>query len=366
MLYLALFIIILLVGLYFENHKVNPKTEQYCYIGVGIFLFLFAGFRYYTGFDYNNYLNQYNLIQDYSLVQVFLGQTTINAEYVFQLILRLAPSYTWVLLLSSAMGVLLKVYLFDRFSINKWMTLAFYFSSFFMMYEMGAIRQGIAVSFLFLSIPFILDRKLWSYLGLVSVASLFHVSAVFFLPVYFFTFKLKKRYILGIIAFLGIFLVSGISNIMVEFLIQIAPESIAYKLSYYLSEATPTLGVLFSFGKRLFFLMLFYFGIEKAKAKLPESKTKYFDLLFNIYLFSIIVYIVFLAAPTIGGRAAQNLSFAQLLLFPTLLYLSSKDVVRNVIYGMLIVLSLNSMIDLFAEGDMVRQYYVPYRNVFTK
>jgi hypothetical protein len=72
-----------------------------------------------------------------------------------------------------------------------------------MLIQLSAMRQAVAISLFLLGIEFIINRKAIYFLACVAFASLFHMTALVLLPVYFLGVKriiLGKRFVLILVA----------------------------------------------------------------------------------------------------------------------------------------------------------------------
>lgn len=84
--------------------------------------------------------------------------------------------------------------------------------------EMNLFRNAKAILIFFWALPYIRDQKIVKYLISIFVASTFHITALFFLPMYFFVNKrlLKLFVVFGVIAIVFYFI--GLSDVTSHFL----------------------------------------------------------------------------------------------------------------------------------------------------
>jgi len=64
---------------------------------------------------------------------------------------------------------------------------------------MCQVRQSIAVAVIVLATPYILDRKMIKFLFFIFIASLFHISAICAIPLYFLNFKISKLILIPVV-----------------------------------------------------------------------------------------------------------------------------------------------------------------------
>jgi hypothetical protein len=97
---------------------------------------------------------------------------------------RLVDSYSVFVLVAFAVSFLPKAAIVRRYSADGCLSLMIYVYTVFMIYDTNGLRYGLAMSCVFLMIPYILERKLAGFLFLCVVACGFHVSAVVVVPFY--------------------------------------------------------------------------------------------------------------------------------------------------------------------------------------
>lgn len=149
---------------------------------VGAALVAFAGLRDRSiGTDTETYLSHFYASDRFSIV--FERQDF--AYYVLSWIARsLSDDYAALLLLIGAVVVVgymsAIVRLVRRYETALYLFVALSVYTFFF----NGARQGIAAAICFAAIPYLLERRLWPYMGLVLMAATFHRSALIALPLY--------------------------------------------------------------------------------------------------------------------------------------------------------------------------------------
>ena len=81
------------------------------------------------------------------------------------------------------MGAVIKLYY--NYSIDYFMSSYLFIASSSFVWMMGGTRQFLAVSIVLYGIDFLVERKTAKFLILVLIASLFHISAIVWIPIYF-------------------------------------------------------------------------------------------------------------------------------------------------------------------------------------
>lgn len=162
---------------------------------IKLFLVIFppvvlAMFRYNVGYDYNSYIEAFNNAYDMTFESIIKGYevgdpiayylitkivTIFNSERVYLMILAI---------LSLIPGISYILQDWENKEAKPMMVFMYLFSPF--IFSLSASKQGIALSFLMLSIKYVYDRKIIKFSLCTLVAFLFHSTAIVFFPVYFF------------------------------------------------------------------------------------------------------------------------------------------------------------------------------------
>ena len=209
----VIFIIILLAVLFSSDSirgDYNRKKAKYIFV-VTILLILQSGLRnwavgsdtyqYYIIFE-NVKLDKWNEI--ISSLYSFEGKDPFYNLFqkVFQVF---TDDYQLYLLFVAAIFMPALGYFIHKNTtrINQ-VVLAYviYMGNFYGFFSITGIRQTLATAFLLWSYKFIVDRKISHFLLFVFIASLFHISALIFIPLYFIS-EFKKPKLLFRFAVLG-------------------------------------------------------------------------------------------------------------------------------------------------------------------
>jgi hypothetical protein len=177
---------------------------------------------------------------------------------------------------------------------------AYYFS-------FNGLRQGIAIAVLFLAIGFIYHRKFWAFLLCVTVASMFHISAVMFLPTYFIVPR-KNDFRYNAMVFGAVVVSVLFFSELVGLAGRLNPRYLVYGEVGRLSRGLAYAASVVAIG--LFFL---YFK------RYVQQHRPWYDLLLNVYLLGIVVTVVAVFRTTyVSGVMRMNSYFttSQILLWP--------------------------------------------------
>lgn len=146
-----------------------------------IFSGLFSGFRYEVGVDFYSYIDNIdNILHGYST------SFEIGNVFLIRVIGGLNLSYQFFFLFYSILTSIFIFLFVSRYSLSLVTSSFFYFFfSVFYLASFNAVRQYLAISIFLFSIRYILERKILFFFVSILVASMFHLSAILMLPLYF-------------------------------------------------------------------------------------------------------------------------------------------------------------------------------------
>lgn len=204
-------------------------------------------------------------------------------------------------------------------------------------YSLGIFRQMIACSILLLSIQYIESRKLFKFLIIVFSASLFHMTAIIMLPMYWLVNFNLKHYIKWMFALEFILLV--FSRPILEFVFSIIPAYSNYIGSFYdVSGGT--------YIMLLFFTVL---AILTVKMDLKQNQV-------SIYCLYIALMLQALAySMNLFGRIIPYFSIHLIILIPEIINFYVKQKRKIVILFVCAFFLLMTFKDLYNN-----QYVCPY------
>jgi hypothetical protein len=152
------------------------------YINVIFWRSCFLTFLFFVGFKYG--LNDWYLYE--ILYENFLRGNLINfndSNFLFLIILKIFSYYNinfhLVMFFFSFISLFILFYVADSYE-NPWLIIVLSIPLLIVMLYMGFIRQGLAVSFILLSIQSLIKKKNIKSLFLIFLASSFHISAIVF------------------------------------------------------------------------------------------------------------------------------------------------------------------------------------------
>lgn len=328
LLYFLLFMLVIIIGL----SKIPNKN----YIIFAI-LFLFSALRFDVGYDYGAY---YKVITDlnsinYERFGIFDRLIIdLSRELNFYQFYFIFTSFIIIYLISKTVNNYSDNYLFSM--------LIFLAIPIFYLMSLTIIRQYIAISIVFFSLKYIVDRNFFKYFILITIASIFHTTALVTLPMYFlYRVKFTKIFSL-IIIFLSIFISPFLSKILILYF--------PYYSNYF-NNASHGKSLLYF----LFFILIFIFMHYKY---IKDYRTSFY---FNVYTIGISLYIMFIQLGDVGIRISYYYLIFLIFLIPSILKIY-KD---KQAYFIMITLTLFIYIFNFYlfEKNNYKNAYIPY-NIF--
>lgn len=284
--YWGLFIIIIIIQFLPGKTKKNQRNKLFFSF---FLMFIYAAIRDNFGRDFEAYQSIFEDVHKY--VNFWGAQPTIEKGYI--LLNRIMPSHRVLLVFLSAFTCFTYYWLFKTYVPPKYYWLGFLLMSisgnFMLFFQLSGLRNALAINIMALSLPLIENRKLFPYLLLTIIASFFHQSVLFYMPLAYFVatpYKLEIRNIAIWSIFIFIFLllpVSSLINYITPFI-----DSYFQRYSSYLDLASEQIyqRSLLMYG---FVLIMFVFSfIILQKERISESETMILKLSL-LFIFSIIL-----------------------------------------------------------------------------
>ncbi len=350
----------LFVGLTPRDQPGRDKLYAAMVVAALAGLVLVGGLRKNVGTDWDSY--QILFAQFSSWRSVWEAREEVlfcSLMYVSRLIF---DNFYFCIFVIFALTFILKAKIIIRLSPDVFLSLCVYCYTLFMIYDLNGLRQGLAMAFLFLAIPFVLARKLKLFLVFVFLASLCHLTAVVFLPFYFIgRINLDNRKM--ILVFLAAMLLAWQVSHVIQYnsYVQafLALEQFSH-YNYYVSGEDVVVGSqIFSpaFFQRVIILLLFMVYFGKIKAKL-EFKL----LLRNAYIVSILLFILFNFSADLSTRLSFYFKSMEIFMVPMVATSPESKQERLLLTLFFILLCLVGVNRLLAipHGQLV-----PYHNLIT-
>ena len=314
----------------------NAILKSFFYILISCILFFICGLRN-SGVDrdYEVYVSAFNgdNISTTIYEPTFIFITLFIKKY-------LNNDVRYLFVIYAIIGVLLKTYAIKKISKFEIITLLLYVSYYFSLQELTQIRVGAACTFFLLSIPALYKRNGIKFFILISIATLFHFSAIILYPLWFLNSDkiIKKKWVI----FLVVSILSGIilKGVFVNIFNNYSLGFFEQKILSYNNDNNAVFNVfnVWIFLRILFILIILY-KIENIYRFNP-----YIYILVKIYFLSIYLYYFLAFNPTFSSRITDILAITEILIFPTLIYIFNPKYLARILIiifgGTLIFLNL--------------------------
>lgn len=287
----------------------------------------------------------------------------IGYVWITRFVRSITDQYTVFLLLEATFNFGVLWWFIKKYSVNKQMSVVLYFAT--MIPYTGMNRQLIALFICLISVKFLLEKNYKYYFALIIFAMLFHTSAIMFLVAVLLNreFKTRTIYIIFLIS-ITISLTGVINNLPLSFFLQlgdhVGDKATAYMggdlTSYSITSKISALAL-----RTLYFAILIWMR-PKCK-KLP-----YFNLMFNISLVGIIVYMLFVGSilQIIVSRGLLFYNIFQIIYIPLAISKIKRIDYRLIAYLLVIAYSF-IVLDKGFNGfsaDLKVDIFRPYNSVF--
>lgn len=338
--------------------NLGVQLQSNLYWPVAIAVFFVAALRDGIGYDFNAYQRLFSVLHNGS-AGIIDTANFYNYEIGFVWLNRIVPDFKWLIIIIAVLGVGIKLVHICRWSDNRAITLLLYFTGIFLTFDMGVIRQGVAIALFLVILEYCEnDRKLLA-VGLIVVSCLFHISSLIYLPIVFIgKKKFTKKQIYIFTAIVSTIFFIDISDILVKLLSMTEITVLTSKLEYYSTIFTGNING--SYIKRVLFLVVFTEFFQR-KGFVNDREV----LCFNSYFLSVIFMALFSSIDILGGRGVTAYYFMQSYIFATMYKRASSLFWRVCIVVVCIVLGLYAMQSTIIYGNASGQVYSPYTTILS-
>lgn len=221
----------------------RTETERKQLLNYAYFILsLFFGLRGYVYTDFISYRPFFDMLDGFrNLPEILLVKGWEPGFVVYSALCKiLIPNYFAWNVISTIIDLFLLYKVLERYSVNHLLSLMVFFIIGSTALEFNVLRNAKAIFIFLYALRYIEERKIWKYFALISIACLFHTSAIIYFPLYFVLHKKWPQWVLwsfyiggALIMFLHIGVVSEIAS-----KIHFAEDSRLEHLAGYLDHAT--------------------------------------------------------------------------------------------------------------------------------
>lgn len=264
-----------------------------------------------VGIDYANYRDTFNYITGQESVD---DRTVAWLGWPFIYLVKLAAplmldSY---IIFYGLLSFVSLVFLYGAILKSKipWLSLLL-FISFCLYFQMfNQMRQLLAVCILLYSMRYIISRNFIKYVLLIGLASVFHMTALLFLPMYVLAKARITRQRLVIYVLVGLMLAASFTTIIS--IIALTPYGTVYLGSLY--DISFSLNTVQNFILRLVILGVCLVYAKRTIVKYPETNYYY-----NIVIYCTLLQVLAMYS-SLFGRLTTMFFVAYVILIPAIIY----------------------------------------------
>lgn len=187
--YLINILLIMVWALVFCTGK-RTRLKKILYVCVCFLqLYLISSVRYLVGGDYSMYTEgffsmvvdtaRYGFFETLSYKDWEIGYILLN-----KIIGLFTADYKIFIMVISIFPLIGPAYLIARYSKNAFISVFLYVNLYLFYLDMNFVRQAIAMSIICFAYGFLVEKKFWRFLLLVVIASLFHFTVLYMIPVF--------------------------------------------------------------------------------------------------------------------------------------------------------------------------------------
>lgn len=230
-----------------------------------IALALFAGIRSHrVGTDSWSYTRKFRYelpIENYE----FNDFVELGYQVLEYFLLSITHNYFWLFFLTALLVVGCHLLIAKKYSLDYPLSIIIFFTLGSYIFFFNGLRQGLAMAIITLATPYFLEKKLYKFLMVIVVASLFHKSALLMIPIYFLAN-------LNISSFYKI-LISFIASLIISRVVIVELAATNYRYETYTQESEDPggfmiLGFYVAIGLLLYIIKYFYKIEDKIYSKL--------------------------------------------------------------------------------------------------
>jgi len=334
---------------FYNLTDLNRNRNKYLRILSFLMILVVGGLRYKVGADWDSYKNIY--YETINIADIFNAREEKLFMFFLYISKKIINSYSFFVFIFFLVSFYIKYNVFKKYSSDIFLSLIIYFYTLFLIYDVNGIRQGMALGLVLFSIRYILNKELLQFLVIISIATLFHTSAIIFIPFYWLAnFTISKKIIIVVI----------ISSLIISIPIRMLIEQSSYMqllltmdsfshYSFYIENniagrKLPILSI--AVFQRLFIFSLFIINFDKIKAS-DELKR----LLLNGYFVSILLFVFLSFSADLAARGSFYYKSLETLLIPFIITSQNKLINRMLLFIIII---------LFAIYGTYRLLEIPY------
>lgn len=347
-----------LFALAFISQKKDNEFKEKAFKYSVIFMTIFSALRYYVGHDWESYYNIHSSsswhLSDHDFIEPGF---TLVSKFCFAILHNYESSFQLLTIIFTVTTMLLYYYIINKYSRNKIFSLALLFPMYFLNTVFGQIRYGLVLAICLFSIEYIKDKKFMKFLAIMTVAFLFHFSALFFIPIYFIVninfSKIFKVIILILSTLFGV-IINPIKLLEVLNDKFINSNYLSSKLSLYSNSDSSIFSSSFIY---IVIIFIFIYIVYKKQSIRDENM----KLMLNMMFWGIVFYIATNRFEIVAFRASSYIFIIEIILIPNIISVMEDKykIIKNIFVFFVVLYSLYRLyITVFYWIDV----FIPYRS----
>lgn len=254
-------------------------------------LIIFAGIRYGIGTDYKQYQILYENTANSS---EYIAEFSSN-EYGYIFLMKffniLHIDYNTFLIIIEAITLIIFTYSIKKMSIEfsisflAFICLGLYGNTF------NIIRQMLAAAIISIGIPYIQERKLKKFIIVIVIASLFHISSIIMIPLYYlFTREYKKVFLAIIPGIILVLNILGITSHIYSFIMKLNIIPSKYIVLYTNGKFTEMkFDTIYTVIITIIYYIYYFTYINRIDYTKINHKEKIFNNIFFIFVLNVLI-----------------------------------------------------------------------------
>ena len=187
---MAIYIItILLATLLSYAIQSRKKIEKKDYFRLFLLFILIVGlafivgYRFNVGTDFGGYKRMFAIYRNYSWREIFKLKEP-GIRIIIKLCSYLTNDYSFYMFICALITTGIPIVILYKHSENFTFSMILYLCVVYLS-QCNGMRQALAMSIIFMGYKYIKNKKFWIFIIFPLIASIFHVSALFVIPIYF-------------------------------------------------------------------------------------------------------------------------------------------------------------------------------------
>ncbi len=299
----------------------------------------------------------------YMYFSLFKYPEKIEVGYIalVNILKRLGSNFTVFLSVVFFTALCCKLIYFKKLAHSFVLAILIYSGFWFLVYDLNAIRQGLALGFVGLSLVNLNEKKYRGYYLMMVLAIINHYSAIVFLPLVWFvrSFKCTAKIFLMVLGVAVLLTISKMAEPIITYISNVigAGSHLASKASAYQNDDEYNRDVFYSISTVIRILVAIISLFTLTRVKINHQLR---NMLLWCALLNIVVYIVFSQFEIIATRLSLYYRFAECIIFSLLPQLSSSKFIKFLV-GLLVFVYV--ALQIYQTLSIKNNNLIPYRSV---